>query len=933
MLKKSKKVTTSVKQVRDDNLLVKMTSFFFQKWRLTMLLWVFILGFGATTYTTLIKREGFPPIQFPLSLVQGTYFVDDIVKVDEDVAQPLYELLIDVEGVTEVQTVAGGNFFTAVVSFEDGTDPTVGSSNVEQALSDTDALPEQVTTSVLGIDPGSFLNEFDMLLSVYSTEPTTVAELQEVSDYIAKDFLNDPLITNTEVQAQLETGQNPTTGEEQTRQTSFNLVGLNDDELDFFQSVIVGIDRDVDQIDVIELSKLAKERIATIDLSQFGDQYEVVIGADFAESIETQISSLQSNLLTGLLAVAVVSLLLITWRASIITGLFMITVVAATVSVLYLVGYSLNTITLFALVLSLGLFVDDATIVVESIVASRSKKKKPIDAIRQAIRQIGAASFAGTFTTVLVFLPLAFLTGILGEFIRLMPITIIIALITSLVLSLTVIPVLAKFILLKNTELDRFTKANPIARLESYLGKKVGSLPRLLSTSRRTGIVTAVGMILLSLAFVVGGAVFAGKLSLNIFPPSKDSDQIGFVIDYPDGYTIEQAEVVASGVNDAITQEIGPLVTRVLYGNSSQPNARSADALVELTPFNERDEKSPEIIERLQLAINDNIPSDVGVRVLQLDSGPPVSEFPFQIQIIEENQTKAYALAAEIDEFIDGATIERANGTTALITKTQPPTTASVSRSDGERVVSVGGSFNADDTSGLLTAARSFVEDTFTAEYLSERGYAEDVLEFDFGQESENADSFASLAYAFPIALLLMYILLAAQFRSFLQPLLIFMAIPFTFFGVFAGLYLTDNALSFFVQVGLIGLIGIAVNNTILLTESANQEKRAGVRTIDAIANAVQKRFRPLVTTTLTTVVALLPLALSDPFWEALAYTIIFGLLSSTVLVVLSFPYFYLVSELLRKWFREYKIFKFTVLAVEGILITGAIAAILSALL
>jgi HAE1 family hydrophobic/amphiphilic exporter-1 len=776
---------------------------------------------------------------------------------------------------------------------------------VQKAITESDMLPEQAAASVLGIDPGSFLNEFDMLLSVYSARPTTVAELQEVSDYVAQYFLDDPLITDVEVQAQLETGQNPDTGEQQTRQTAFNQVGLNGTDLEFFQSVIVGIDRDADQIDVIELSTLAKERIMNIDLSQFGDEYKVVIGADFAETIDTQISSLQSNLFTGLIAVALVSFLLITWRASIITGLFMVTVVAATVSILYLIGYSLNTITLFALVLSLGLFVDDATIVVESIVASRSKKKTPLAAVKEAIRKIGAASFAGTFTTVFVFLPLAFLTGILGEFIRLMPITIIIALITSLTLSLTVIPVLAKFILLKRTEVDRFTKANPIAKFEAYLGEKAGVLPRLLKTNRSKGIAVLVFMIILSFAFFVVGAGYASKLSLNIFPPSKDSNQIGFAIDYPDGYTIEQAESVASDINDVIAEEIGPLVTRVLYGRNSQPNARSADALIELTPFNERDVKSPVLIDQLQSAINESIPSDVGVRVLQFDSGPPSSEFPLQIQIREEDSDMAFALASEIQAYIDNATIERANGTTATINGVQAPTTASVSRIDGSRVVSVGGSFDADDTSGLLVAAQTYVEEKYTPEFLSEQGYDKSAIEFDFGQETENADSFASLAYAFPIALLLMYLLLASQFRSLLQPLLIFMAIPFTFLGVFAGLYYTDNALSFFVQVGLIGLIGIAVNNTILLTEYANQEKRAGVGTIDAIANAVQKRFRPLVTTTLTTVVALLPLALSDPFWEALAYTIIFGLLSSTLLVVLSFPYYYLAAEWLRMRFSK----------------------------
>jgi hypothetical protein len=100
----SKYATKSkAENIQKDNFLVKTTSFFFEKWKLTLLLWVFILGFGAVSYTTLIKREGFPPIQFPLSLVQGTYFVDDQAKVDTDVAQPLQELLTNVDNVSKVQ--------------------------------------------------------------------------------------------------------------------------------------------------------------------------------------------------------------------------------------------------------------------------------------------------------------------------------------------------------------------------------------------------------------------------------------------------------------------------------------------------------------------------------------------------------------------------------------------------------------------------------------------------------------------------------------------------------------------------------------------------------------------------------------------------------------------------------------------------------------
>ena len=159
---------------------------------------------------------------------------------------------------------------------------------------------------------------------------------------------------------------------------------------------------------------------------------------------------------------------------------------------------------------------------------------------------------------------------------------------------------------------------------------------------------------------------------------------------------------------------------------------------------------------------------------------------------------------------------------------------------------------------------------------------------------------------ALVVAMLLVVGLLILQFRSVVQPLLIILAIPFSLFGVFTALSLTDNPLSFFVFVGLIALIGVVVNNTILLIDAANQGRRAGLRPGEAIGQAVTRRFRPLVATTLTTVVGLLPLALSDPFWEALSFTLIGGLLSSTFLVLLTFPVFYLAVEKVRTPIRNF---------------------------
>ena len=140
------------------------------------------------------------------------------------------------------------------------------------------------------------------------------------------------------------------------------------------------------------------------------------------------------------------------------------------------------------------------------------------------------------------------------------------------------------------------------------------------------------------------------------------------------------------------------------------------------------------------------------------------------------------------------------------------------------------------------------------------------------------------------VASLLMLVVITVQFRSLAQSLLIFLAIPFSFLGVFSILSVTDNPLSFLVTVGFIALIGVAVNNTILLVDAANRARRAGKTAGEAIQEAVTRRFRPLVATTLTTVVGLLPLALSDPFWESLGFTFIGGLVSSTFFVLLAFP-------------------------------------------
>ena len=871
---------------------------------------------GFATYGWVIHREGFPSIQFPLTIVNGTYFVDDVTRVDAEVGKPLAEKVAAMPEVATSTLNSGNNFFTLAVQFKDSVTQAQGTKLLKDTVA-LAALPAQAQVSFTTVDPAAFLNKYDTLLSLYNDDPnTSAAQLQAAADKVVAQLKDDALIQAALVESQVKSGVNPATQQDEQRQVAFNSIGVvQDGSVHFHPSITIGLDRVKDKADILDFSKhLREEVLPAIKLDDLGQGYHVELSGDFAEQITTQINSLQTNLRDGLIAVALVSFLFITWRASIITGITMVSVIAVVIGILYLVGYSLNTITLFALVLSLGLFVDDATIVVEALDANRKKKLSTSQIVRTTIRGVGRASLAGTFTTVLVFLPLVFVSGVLGEFIRLMPVTIILAMVVSLVLSLTLIPLLSRALLFRrNGRVDEAVRRfNVVAMFEKHAARIASALPRQLKSEQRPrGIILATLMVGLSLASIFGAGYYARKVAFNIFPSSKDSDRLGFQITFPEGYTIAQAQSVTATMNTVINRELDGDIKRVSYGLTTQPNERTADGSVELMSYHDRTRKSPELLSALQRGFNEAVDPSVSVRVIQLDAGPPVDEFPFKIQIYEDDKTKVKVLTTQLKNYLQGATVTRPNGTTGKITRVRLSSESVVTRKNGREVFEVQAAFDGSDTSALVTAAERYTKEAFTDDRLRSLGFDPANIGYDYGQESQNANSFKSLALVFPIALVLIYILLVFQFRSLAQPLLIFMAIPFSLLGVFAGLYYTKNTISFFSMLGLIGLTGISVNNTILLTDFANQERALGANPIDAISRAVRKRFRPLLTTTLTTIFALLPLALSDPFWEALAVTLMFGLLSSTVLVIFAFPYYYLAVEWLRmkftplKWWRN----------------------------
>ena len=884
----------------------KLSLFFFSRTKTTALLWLVIVVFGALCYTTLLKREGFPTINTPYAFASGTYFVNDPAKVDNQVAKPLIDYLLKQDGVKEVTSQSSDNFFTVIIIYKDKVNAESRSKQLDKQVKEAKIIPQQANLQIKDFKFGFTPRGDNIVISFYSKDktptPELVAQAKQAAEYINSQNLS--LVKSATIIDPYDKVINPLTGQAVIAQKSFDRYGARENNQNkFYDSVVIGIAAKPGA-DNLKLDDQVSKVIEQINSDPRFSKYNATISASFAPQVKSQISELQRVLLEGLLAVLVVGSIIIAIRASLITVISMVTVILAVNAILYLIGYTLNTITLFGLILSLSLIVDDTIIMTEAIDASRRKEKDPREVIKVATGKISRAMIAATLTATLCFAPLAFVGGILGSFIRAIPVTIISALLISLFVALIFIPFLSRYLLLSKKQLGKSGKKEMSAGVEAKIARFVSSPMYWAKGSTKKLMFVGITAVIIGFSFIGASGALFGKVKFNIFPPAKDSNEIGITITYPSGININQAEAITDKVDAIIAKNIGEnLVKASYYGQADIQQARLS---VELKDYNKRSITSPEIVKNLQKEFDDF--KDARVKAGQVDAGPPASAFAAQISS-GGNREGASKLAKDIETYLKTQPVKRPNGDKVQITDIAVANTGIYNRNKDSQYIEVTAQYKDTDTTTLLTLTKNAVEDKFTPNVVASYGLAKDSLKFDFGQETENQDSFKTLAIAFPILLLAIYVLLVIEFRSLFQPFLIFMAIPFSLFGVVLGLYLTDNPFSFFASLGFFALIGLSIKNTILLTDYANQARRAGMGPVDAAHEALAERFRPLVATSLTAVFSLIPLAILSPFWEGLAVVLIGGLIANTFLVVTVFPYFYLGSEYLRIRFSKKRAF------------------------
>jgi multidrug efflux pump subunit AcrB len=880
-----------------DKLLPKLSLFIFDRSRTMAIIWLCLAVFGVFSYTTWLKREGFPSVNIPFSVVTGTYLVNDAGKVDAEVAKPISDLALKDDRIKTVQSQAQGNFYSIYFQYEDEkVNAEAVGKELERKIKDANILPQSATIESQAPKFGFTERGDDGVISVFSKEKGVSAEDlltegEKLTAYLkSKNFAN---VESISVINPFVKGTDPVTGQPVTTQTSFDRYATRNGENKFYDSVSVGY-MQKDGSDVIKLDDEIRAALDSYNKENADSPFTSTLSASYAPDIKDQVNELQMALLEGLLAVLIIGSIVIAIRASLVTVLSMLTVLAITLGVLLTIGYTLNTITLFALILCLGLIVDDTIIMVEALDAQRRKRKDAREVVHVATRKVSRAMVAATLTAALSFAPLLFVGGILGSFIRAIPVTVITSLLVSLLVALVFIPLFARHLLLGKKQMGERNVHEPAARVEARIAQFIARPMLWARGSNRKLFGVGIGAMVIGIAFIMAAGVVFQKVTFNIFPPSKDSNGLMVQVNFAPGTTIDDAQKVADRANDVIADKLGEnFKTAAYYGNA---DTQAANLVVYITSYKERDVTAPQLANQLNSEFKNF--EGAQVKVGQMDIGPPASAFSVHIETADRDS--GMRLAQDLNEFLSGRELTRLSGEKAKITSTAVSDPGTYSRADNKLFIDVTANFDGTDTSTLVTLAQDAVEKEFTPEKLRTYGLSEDVLQFNFGQEEENQDSFKTLAIAFPVLLVAIYFLLAIQFRSLLQPILIFMAIPFSLLGITLGLYLTDNAFSFFSMLGFFALIGLSIKNTILLTDYANQLRRGGAGAIDAAVGALEERFRPLIATSLTAVVSLIPLSIASPFWQGLTMVLICGLLSSTFLVITVFPYYYLGAEYMR---------------------------------
>ncbi|MDH5715448.1 MAG: efflux RND transporter permease subunit [Candidatus Aminicenantes bacterium] len=719
---------------------------------------------------------------------------------------------------------------------------------------------------------------------------------------------------------------------------------------------------------------------------RLSDNINIQMVWDQSETIKKVVSGTARNALWGgLLAVVILLLFLGNWRPTLIIGLAIPLSAIVTFIAIYFADFTLNMMTIGGLALGVGMLVDNAVVVIESIFRNMEEGKERRKASVIGASEVGMAITASTLTTIAVFLPMLYTKGMVGKLSRGMALTVSFALFASLFVALTIVPMMASRILLKAQQgkVGKFIPQFSGKRFIHFRNRYKELLQWVLQ-HRKIVILTALGLFVVSL--------FAFRFVGREFMPGHDTEFFIMQTKLPVGTPLEETDRFMRQIEDALIAQKETEVVAVNVGLSEASkqdaafgfgatDVNEASVFAKLVERSKRDRTIVEFGEDFRKLI----PNIKGAKTSIMDMSQMYSsaggtQAPIEIKIFGKDLPVLKQIAEDIAQRIEdvegvrdvdttlregkpelqirlnrqqaadlGLTVGQVAATiqTAMLGSVATRYTTGgeeidvrirlreadrrsledlqdllipspfgfytplrqvanleykigpvkITREDQERNVSVTANIFERDLGSVTSDINEKLADiTLPSGYFMEIG----------GQYESMMEMIRGLSLALLLAIVLVYMVMAAQFESLIHPLVVMFTIPLAIIGVVASLLITGQTLSMLSFMGIIMLAGIVVNNAIVMIDYVNQLRRRGMTRTEALLQGASIRLRPILITSITTVLAMLPMALSRSqgaeMRSPLAVVVIGGLITSTFLTLLVVPTIYtLLEDLFRR--------------------------------
>lgn len=719
-------------------------------------------------------------------------------------------------------------------------------------------------------------------------------------------------------------------------------------------------------------------------------QYQII--SDDSRTISASLSTVITSGISGvIMAIIVLILFLNDFRSTLIIGISIPLSILFTFIGMKLLGITINLMSLSGIVVALGMVVDGSIVMIEQVYRYYSAKNSNgtqlysvENSIFKGSEEVASSIFASTATTVVVFFPIASLSGIVGKILRDVSVTIILALIASVLVALIVVPFLMKQLL---------NPKGPKEKKETLFNKGISKLEKFYKNILSWVLENGKFVLVIAISLLVISFLLVGTLGIS-FIPSTDNSDFYVYMEFPIGQSLEETELRIKQSQKLISDSVSEIKTAVYYsGNSgdmaagNSPNAGYAHIV--LVPVAERNRRIHTIIMEVQDLLSSSIP-DAKVKVSNGGFDKLVGYVSggggYGLTLVSEDMNLLLSEARRIEDFLKldsdvvttnvdtsfdnttlvmdmsheymsslGITSYEAGITTAIlfsgmesgrftdkngnrysiqlesdiidkpitkdtianiniksmsgknisfdsISNTQVQQSISqINHTDRAKTVTISASLISEDTSGVSARVN---------EYLTSNPLKEGVKSKTGGIMELLGDAIPPMISAILIACFLVYTVMVLQFEKFRQPLLVMGTIPFCVIGVVLGLMIFGSTLSLISLMGIIALAGVVVNNGIILIDYINLLRKrnleeGNLETIDSLKQTIiigsSSRVRPILMTTLTTMLGVIPMAIANgegaEIYAPLGQAISGGLLTSTIITLFIIPVLYFLTE------------------------------------